>query len=67
MSSSPTSGTTPRTWRCGQLVAESPAASVESNDARKHVDAMLRHRQHVMAEITELELRQDELLDQLTG
>jgi hypothetical protein len=49
------------------LVAESPAASVESNDAHKHVDAMLRHRQHVMAEIAELELRQDELLDQLTG
>ena len=49
------------------LVAESPAASVESNEARKHVDAMLRHRQHVMAEIAELELRQDELLDQLTA
>jgi hypothetical protein len=49
------------------LVAESPGASVESNDARKHVDAMLRHRQHVMAEIAELESRQDELLDQLAG
>ena len=49
------------------MVAETPAASVESNDARKHVDAMVRHRQHVMAEIAELELRQDQLLDQLTG
>ena len=49
------------------LVAESPAASLESNDARKHVDAMVRHRQHVMAEIAELELRQDQLLDQLPG
>jgi hypothetical protein len=49
------------------LVAESPAASIESKDARKHVDAMLRHRQHVLAEIAELELRQDQLLDELTG
>jgi predicted nucleic acid-binding Zn-ribbon protein len=49
------------------IVAESPAASLESNDARKHVDAMLRHRQHVMAEIADLEQRQDELLDELTG
>ena len=30
------------------LVAETPAASFESNDARKHVDAMRRHRQHVV-------------------
>ena len=49
------------------LVSETPAASVESNDARRHVDAMVRHRQHVMAEITDLELRQDQLLDELTG
>ena len=49
------------------LVAETPAASFESNDARKHVDAMRRHRDHVVAEIAELEARQDELLDRLTG
>jgi hypothetical protein len=49
------------------LVAESPAASVESNAASKHVDAMIRHREHVMAEIAELEVRQDQLLDELTG
>jgi hypothetical protein len=47
------------------LVAESPEASHESNDARKHVDAMRRHREHVVAEIAELETRQDQLLDQL--
>jgi predicted nucleic acid-binding Zn-ribbon protein len=46
------------------LVAESPEASHESNDARKHVDAMRRHREHVVAEIAELETRQDQLLDQ---
>ena len=49
------------------LVSETPAASSESNDARKHVEAMVRHRDHVVAEIAELEQRQDELLDQLTS
>ena len=33
------------------LVAETPAASYESNDARKHADAMRRHREHVVDEI----------------
>jgi chromosome segregation ATPase len=49
------------------LVSETPSATHESNDARKHVDAMRRHRDHVVNQITELEARQDELLDQLTG
>jgi 3-deoxy-D-manno-octulosonate 8-phosphate phosphatase KdsC-like HAD superfamily phosphatase len=49
------------------LVSETPAASFESNDARKHVDAMRRHREHVVAQIAELELRQDELLDRMTS
>lgn len=48
------------------LVSETPAASYESNDARKHADAMRGHRDHVLAEIAELERRQDELLDQLS-
>ena len=48
------------------LVSETPSASYESNDARKHVDAMRRHREHVLAEIAELEARQDRLLDDLT-
>ena len=47
------------------LMSETPQASYESNEARKHVDAMRRHRDHVVAEITELEQRQDALLDQL--
>ncbi|MBA3604507.1 MAG: hypothetical protein M3487_01560 [Actinomycetota bacterium] len=49
------------------LVAETPSASFESNDARKHVDAMRRHRDHVVAEISGLEARQDDLLDRLGG
>jgi hypothetical protein len=47
------------------LVSESPAPSHESRDAQKHVDAMRRHRDHVVNEIAQLEARQDELLDQL--
>ena len=47
------------------LVSETPSASFESNDARKHVDAMRRHRDHVAAQIAELEARQDQLLDRL--
>lgn len=49
------------------LMAETPGASYESNDARRHADAMRRHRDHVVAEITRLEARQDELLDRLTS
>jgi hypothetical protein len=49
------------------LVSETPMASHESNEARRHLDAMRRHRAHVVEEIASLEMRQDELLDQLTG
>ena len=47
------------------LMSETPSASHESNSARKHLDAMQRHRSHVVADIAELEARQDRLLDQL--
>ena len=47
------------------LMSETPSASHESNSARKHLDAMRRHRSHVVGEIAELEARQDRLLDQL--
>lgn len=49
------------------LMSETPQASHESNEARKHAEAMRRHRAHVAAELVELEQRQDQLLDQLTG
>jgi predicted nucleic acid-binding Zn-ribbon protein len=49
------------------LVSETPGASFEANDARKHADAMRRHRQHVVDTITELESRQDRLLDQMNA
>ena len=47
------------------VVSEAPDASHESHDARKHADAMRRHRDHVVAEIAELEAHQDRLLDDI--
>lgn len=47
------------------LVSETPGASHEANEARKHAAAMAKHRQHVVDEIDDLETRQDELLDRL--
>jgi len=49
------------------LVSETPGASQEANEARKHADAMERHRRHVLDTIAELEARQDELLDRLAA
>lgn len=48
------------------LVSETPSASYESNHALKHADALRRHRDHVAAQVAELEERQDALLDKLT-
>ena len=49
------------------LVSETPGASFDANDARKHADAMRRHRQHVIDTIVDLESRQDRLLDQMNA
>ncbi len=49
------------------LVSETPGAAFEANDARKHADAMRKHRQHVVDTIRDLEAKQDDLLDQLTA
>jgi len=47
------------------LVSETPGADLEYREARRHADAMVRHRDSVRATIAELEARQDQLLDQL--
>ena len=47
------------------LVSETPGAAHEASDARKHADAMARHRQSVVEAIRDLEAKQDELLDRL--
>jgi 3-deoxy-D-manno-octulosonate 8-phosphate phosphatase KdsC-like HAD superfamily phosphatase len=47
------------------LVSETAGASYEARDARRHVDAHAKHRAKVVAEIAELEARQDDLLDRM--
>jgi hypothetical protein len=47
------------------LVADNPAAAVEHREAAGHSEAMAEHRRHVAAEIQVLEVRQDQLLDEL--
>jgi chromosome segregation ATPase len=49
------------------LVADAPGVGVEHQHAQAHADAMAAHRRHILAEITELERRQDVLLDALTA
>lgn len=53
--------------RLRALVSETPLAGREHADARKHADAMARHRADVAASIAELQQKQDELLDRLVN
>jgi uncharacterized protein (DUF3084 family) len=48
------------------LVSETPLASRDAGEARKHADALMRHREHVLSGIRELQQRQDELLDSMS-
>ncbi|MFM7263196.1 MAG: hypothetical protein ACKO1X_05540 [Acidimicrobiales bacterium] len=47
------------------LVAETPAAEHEHREARRHADAMGRHRNELIALRADLTARMDELLDRL--
>lgn len=47
------------------LVSETPGADLEYREARRHADAMQRHRDSVRVAIAELEARQDQLLEQI--
>lgn len=51
--------------RLRALVSETPLHQAEHREARKHADAMERHRAEVLAEIEQLERTQDELLDKM--
>jgi hypothetical protein len=53
--------------RIRALVSETPLAEQEHREARKHADAMGRHRADVIAELEDLERTQDELLDRLVA
>ncbi|HEX4246025.1 MAG TPA: hypothetical protein VHY77_10690 [Acidimicrobiales bacterium] len=51
--------------RLRSLVAETPVAAKEYDEASRHAAAMLKSRQALLDTITELERRQNELLDRL--
>jgi hypothetical protein len=47
------------------LVSETPGSAVEYREASLHRDAMVRHRQSVEVSISELLIKQDQLLDKI--
>ncbi len=51
--------------RIRALVAETPVASKEHDEASRHASVMLQTRNLLVEEIEELDRRQDELLDRL--
>lgn len=51
--------------RIRALVAETPVAAREHDEASRHASALVRTRQALLDQIAELERRQDELLDRL--
>jgi hypothetical protein len=53
--------------RLRALVAETPLADVEARDARRHADALARHRDSLRNTVRELEGEQDQLLDRIAA
>jgi predicted nuclease with TOPRIM domain len=53
--------------RLRALVAETPLGDVEARDARRHADALARHRDTLAGSIVELEREQDALLDRMAA
>jgi uncharacterized coiled-coil DUF342 family protein len=53
--------------RIRSLVSETPIAHREYTEAQRHADAMERSRRAVQAEVAELQVAQDELLDRLVS
>ena len=53
--------------RLRALVAETPLGDVEARDARRHADALARHRDTLAGSISELEREQDALLDRMAA
>lgn len=53
--------------RIRSLVSETPLAHREYTEAQRHADAMDRSRRAVQAEVAELQVTQDELLDRLVS
>jgi len=53
--------------RLRALVAETPLTDAEARDARRHADALARHRDALVLSIAELEREQDALLDRMSA
>jgi hypothetical protein len=53
--------------RLRALVSETPLAEQEHHEAERHADAMRRHHADLLAEVRQLELAQDDLLDRLVA
>lgn len=53
--------------RLRALVSETPLAEQEHHEAARHAEAMRRHHQDLVAEVRQLELAQDDLLDRLVA
>jgi hypothetical protein len=53
--------------RLRALVAETPLADAEAREARRHSDALTRHRDSLRKTITELESEQDGLLERMSA
>jgi hypothetical protein len=53
--------------RLRSLVAETPLADAEARDARRHADALARHRDALVLSIAELGQEQDALLDRMAA
>jgi predicted nucleic acid-binding Zn-ribbon protein len=47
------------------MVSETPASSYEYREAKKHADAMIRHRDDIVAELSNLETKINDYLDRL--
>ena len=47
------------------MVSETPAATFEYRDARRHADAMLSRRDSIVAEMAELEKKMNDYLDKM--
>ena len=53
--------------RLRALVAETPIGDIEARDARRHADAVARHRDTLAGSLVELEREQDALLDRMAA
>src|SRR5258708_39944944 len=53
--------------RMRALVAETPLTDAEARDARRHADALARHRDGLATSIGELQREQDTLLDRMAA